>query len=221
MTRREHGGSGVAVPGLARWLTAAFSLAIFWALAFPAHARADELADDLATIVVATDPAPPTEPTEVPPVPEPIPTLEPPPDPATVPPPVSEAPTGAPADVLDPGPIVVLPTSPTSWPLPTFDGPLREAVEMPAAFTGGRSDAKRVPEDSDDAPADPDPPQLPTPHNPSTPANPGSGFGGSPIGEVAARIAVLAFPALLGEMLAVSVAPLRPHDLAFQLKRPG
>jgi len=75
------------------------------------------------------------------------------------------------------------------------------------------------------APAVPDPPRLPAPHNPSAPATPApggvGGTGFSPVGVLAALFALLAFAGLLGEVLPVNVAALRPPDLAFHLKRPG
>jgi hypothetical protein len=81
--------SGLTVPGLGRWVTVAFSVALLWIFGFAAEARADELPDDLGTTTavaetdaatedvasldagsgdstgtVATDPAPTTEPAD-------------------------------------------------------------------------------------------------------------------------------------------------------------
>jgi hypothetical protein len=72
----------------------------------------------------------------------------------------------------------------------------------------------------------PESPRFPGTHTSSTPGNSapgggGGGFGPSPIGALAAFVALLAFGALLGGLLPDGVASKRPADLAFHLKRPG
>jgi hypothetical protein len=106
--------------------------------------------------------------------------------------------------------------------------PLDALIAMSPAVTGRGSEptpASENPGNGHPAPAAPDPPRLPAPHNPSAPANPApggvGGTGFSPVGVLAALFALLAFAGLLGEVLPVSLAALRPPDLAFHLKRPG
>ena len=104
---------------------------------------------------------------------------------------------------------------------------IKEFIGISSAGTDRRSELTPAPENPGDghpAPAAPDLPQLPAPDNPSAPANPApggvGGTGSSPVGVLAALFA-LAFAGLLGAVLPVSVAALRPPDLAFHLKRPG
>jgi hypothetical protein len=172
-----------------------------------------------------TDPAataPPTEPT--PDVITPIlePTTETPLD--TPPPPVSPEPAGS----GDTSSIVVLDEPPAS-PLfsPSQGTTIEQFIDSSSAATDRGSDLTPVPENPGAgrrAPAAPDLPRLPAPHHPSAPANPApggvGGTGSSALGVLAALFA-LAFAGLLGEVLPVSVAALRPPDLAFHLKRPG
>jgi hypothetical protein len=104
---------------------------------------------------------------------------------------------------------------------------IEEFIGISSPTTDRRSDLTPVPDNSgnkNSAPAAPDLPRLPAPHHPSAPANPApggvGGTGSSALGVLAALFA-LAFAGLLGEVLPVSVAALRPPDLAFHLKRPG
>jgi hypothetical protein len=168
---------------------------------------------------VATDPPPEPAPTPepIPPVIEPTPTTETPPDT----PPVSQEPAGS---GLKPS-IVVLDEPLASAPLPPSQG--ATFIGISPAGTDRGSELTPTPEHTGNghhAPAAPDLPQLPAPHNPSAPANPApggvGGTGSSALGVLAALFA-LAFAGLLGEVLPVRVAALRPPDLAFHLKRPG
>jgi hypothetical protein len=171
---------------------------------------------------VATDPPPEPAPTPepIPPVIEPTPIAETPPD--TPPPLVSPEPAGEKSS------IVVLDEPPASAPPSPSQGTTIDAfIGINRAVTDRRSELTPTPEHTGHghpAPAAPDLPQLPAPHNPSAPANPApggvGGTGSSALGILAALFA-LAFAGLLGEVLPVSVAALRPRDLAFQLKRPG
>jgi hypothetical protein len=244
----RQAASGVSVPGPGRWATVAFSVALLWIFGFAAEARAEIAAvvDTTTTEDVAstdagsgdsvgaipdegtstatepvdtstgTEPAPTPEP--IPPVIEPTPTTETPPD--TSPPPVSQEPVGS---GLKPS-IVVLDEPLASAPLPPSQG--ATFLGISPAGTDRGSDLTPTPEHTGNghhAPA-PDLPQLPAPHNPSAPANPApggvGGTGSSALGVLAALFA-LAFAGLLGEVLPVRVAALRPPDLAFHLKRPG
>ena len=172
---------------------------------------------------VATDPPPEPAPTPepIPPVVEPTPTTETPPD--ILPPPVSAAPAGS-----GPTDSIVVIDGPLANPLLSSSQPTTlPAFGISSAVTDRRSEFTPAPEppgDGHSAPAAPDLPQLPAPHNPSAPANPApggvGGSGSAPIVVLAALFA-LAFAGLLGAVLPVSVAALRPPDLAFHLKRPG
>jgi hypothetical protein len=171
---------------------------------------------------VATDPPaePAPTPEPIPPVIEPIPTTETPPD--ILPPPVSAEPAGSGHKssivVLDDEPLASAPISPSQ-------GETLDALKgISPAVTDRRSPVPGNPGHGHPAPVAPDPPQLPAPNNPSAPANPApggvGGAGSSALGILAALFA-LAFAGLLGEVLPVRVAALRPPDLAFHLKRPG
>jgi hypothetical protein len=246
----RQAASGVSVPGPGRWATVAFSVALLWIFGFAAEARAEIAAvvDTTTTEDVAstdagsgdsvgaipdegtstatepvdtstgTEPAPTPEP--IPPVIEPTPTTETPPE--TPPPLVSPEPAGS---GLKPS-IVVLDEPLASAPLPPSQG-IDTFIGISPAGTDRESELTPRPEHSGHghpAPAAPDLPQLPAPHNPSAPANPApggaGGTGSSALGVLAALFA-LAFAGLLGEVLPVRVAALRPPDLAFHLKRPG
>jgi hypothetical protein len=176
-----------------------------------------------------TDPeatAPPTEPTPAPepitPIAEPTPTTETPLD--APPPPVSPQPAGS----GPPDSIVVIDESLPSALLSPSQGTTIEAfIGMSSPATDRGSELTPVPKNPGNgrpSPAAPDLPRLPAPHHPSAPANPApggaGGTGSSALGVLAALFA-LAFAGLLGEVLPVSVAALRPPDLAFHLKRPG
>jgi hypothetical protein len=156
------------------------------------------------------------------PITEPTPTTETPLD--TPPPPVAAEPAGS----GDTSSIVVLDEPPASALVsPLQATTIEEFIDSSSAPTDRGSDLTPVPENSGTghrAPAAPDLPRLPAPHHPSAPANPApggaGGTGSSALGVLAALFA-LAFAGLLGEVLPLSVAALRPPDLAFHLKRPG
>ena len=291
--------SGVSVPGLGRWVTVAFSVALLWMFGFAAEARAaDELAPDEGTIAAVadtetttedvastdagsgdsvgtvtegttgttdttsgglsaedgstvtdgssstttepvdtstrtepTDPTLTTDPVATDPPPEPAPTPEP-ILPIIEPTPTTETPTDTPLPpAAGSGPtdsIVVIDGPLVSALLPASQGTtLAALIDISRAVTdrgSALSPAREHPGKEHPAPAAPDLPQLPAPHNPSAPANPApggvGGSGSAPLGVLAALFA-LAFAGLLGEVLPVSVAALRPPDLAFHLKRPG
>jgi hypothetical protein len=170
---------------------------------------------------VATDPPaePAPTPEPIPPVIEPTPTTETPPD--TPPPLVPPEPAGEKSS------IVVLDDPVGSAPLSPSEGTFAGLSGISPAVADRRSELTPVPGSpghGHPVPAAPDLPQLPAPHNPSAPANPApggvGGTGSSALGILAALFA-LAFAGLLGEVLPVRVAALRPPDLAFHLKRPG
>jgi hypothetical protein len=214
----------------------------------PAPTPTTELDPTPTTEPVATDPPPEPSPTPepIPPVIEPDPVAtDPPPEPAPTPEPIppviepaptTETPPDAPPLPVSPEPagsglkssIVVL-DEPLASALfsPSQGTTIKEFIGISSAGTDRRSELTPAPEhpgDGHPAPAAPDLPQLPAPHNPSAPANPApggvGGTGSSTVGVLAALFA-LAFPGLLGAVLPVSVAALRPPDLAFHLKRPG
>jgi hypothetical protein len=185
-----------------------------------------------------TEPAPTAEPTEPAPTEEPAATpppteLTPAPDPITIiePIPATETPAGTPPPQVSPKPAGSGLTSsefdglvPSALLPPTLDA----LIGISPVVTGRGSEPARASENTRNghhAPAAPDPLRLPAPHNPSAPANsaPGGvgGTGFSPVGALAALFALLAFAGLLGGVLPVNVAALRPPDLAFHLKRPG
>ena len=176
-----------------------------------------------------TDPAATAPPPDPPPAPEPItpvtdptPTTETPPE--TQPPPVSPEPASSGLKSS----IVVLDEPPASALLfPSPVTPLAALMGISPAATSRGSELTRTPASSGDghpAPAAPNLPRLPAPDNPSAPANPApggvGGTGSSSVGLLAALFA-LAFAGLLGEVLPLSMAALRPPDLAFHTKRPG
>jgi outer membrane biosynthesis protein TonB len=272
----REAASGVSVPRLGRWATVAFSVTLLWIFGFAAEARADELADDVGTILTVadtdtttedvastdagtvtepvdtstgtepTEPTPTTEPTEPTPTTEPTeptPTTDPaatapPTEPTPVPEPITPVtePTPTTETPVSPEPagsdlkssIVVLDEPPPSTLFPPSPGTtLAALVGISPAVSDRASELTRAPDNAGNghsAPAAPELPQLPAPHNPSAPANPApggvGGTGSSALGVLAALFA-LAFAGLLGEVLPVSVAALRPPDLAFHLKRPG
>jgi len=199
----------------------------------------------------ATDPdatAPPAEPAPITPVTDPTPTTDPaatapPIEPAPAPDPITpviepttEPPLETPPPPVSPEParpglkssIVVIDELPASYLLSSSQGTTLDAlIGISRNVTDRASQLARAPENPGNgrpAPAAPDLPQLPAPHHPSAPANPApggvGGTGSSALGVLAALFA-LAFAGLLGEVLPVSVAALRPPDLAFHLKRPG
>jgi hypothetical protein len=172
--------------------------------------------DPVATDPPLLEPAPAPEP--IPPVIEPTPTTETPAD-IPLPPAAGSGPTDS---------IVVI-DGPLAGPLVSASQgtTLEEFIGISSAVTDRGSKLSPAPEhpgNGHSAPAAPDLPELPAPHNPSAPANPApggvGGAGSSALGILAALFA-LAFAGLLGEVLPVSVAVLRPPDLAFHLKRPG
>jgi hypothetical protein len=196
---------------------------------------------DATPVTEPTDPTPTTEPADPTPTTDPVatdpPLLEPAPAPEPIPPVIEPTPT------TETPPDIPLPPAAGSGPtdsIVVIDGPLagplvsasqgttlEEFIGISSAVTDRGSKLTRAPEhpgNGHSAPAAPDLPELPAPHNPSAPANPApggvGGAGSSALGILAALFA-LAFAGLLGEVLPVSVAALRPPDLAFHLKRPG
>ena len=171
---------------------------------------------DPAATVPPPEPTPAPEP--IPPVAEPIPTTEPPLD-TPLPPTAGSGSTDS-IVVIDGPPASPLPSPSQSATFAALSG----ISPADADRRSGLTPAPEHPGNGHPAPGAPDLPQLPAPHNPSAPANPApggvGGSGSAPIGVLAALFA-LAFAGLLGEVLPVSVAALRPPDLAFHLKRPG
>ena len=210
----------------------------------------DPITDPAPTDPTATSPStePTPTPDPAPPPPDPAstdptaiaPGTEPTPDPTT---PVADP--GTPTDTLPaPSPTPVIPD-----PVPVPPGQTHSIVEIggtqpeplspvlePSALDVLSGIAPAVPSREDDSsprngpqpstPKAPSAPLFPTPHSPSAPANPapggvGGGFGPSPLGVLAALVALLTFAGVLGGVLPVSMSALRPADFAFHLKRPG